>query len=41
MDTKTIYKVFTVEGKPEPVYRWVLEKQVELFREGVKVVVFN
>ena len=41
MDTKTIYNVFTVEGKPEPVYRWVLDKQVELFRQGVEVAVFN
>jgi hypothetical protein len=41
MDTKTIYNSFTAEGKPELVYRWVLDKQVELFREGVEVAVFN
>ena len=41
MDTKTIYNTFTAEGEPEPVYRWVLDKQVELFREGVEVAVFN
>lgn len=41
IDTKTIYNIFTVEGKPEPVYLWVLEKQVELFRQGVEVAVFN
>lgn len=41
MDTKTIYNSFTAEGEPELVYRWVLDKQVELFREGVEVAVFN
>ena len=41
MDTKTIYNTFTAEGEPELVYRWVLDKQVELFREGVGVAVFN
>ena len=41
MDTKTIYNSFRAEGEPELVYRWVLDKQVELFREGVEVAVFN
>ena len=41
MDTKTIYNSFTAEGEPELVYRWVLDKQVELFRQGVEVAVFN
>ena len=41
MNTKTIYNSFIAEGEPEPVYRWVLDKQVELFREGLEVAVFN
>ena len=41
MNTKSIYNSFIVTGAPEPAYRWVLEKQVELFREGVEVAVFN
>lgn len=41
MNTKTIYNSFTAEGEPELVYRWVLDKQVELFREGLEVAVFN
>jgi hypothetical protein len=41
MNTKTIYNSFVAEGEPEPVYRWVLDKQVELFREGLEVAVFN
>lgn len=41
MDTKTIYNSFIAEGEPELVYPWVLDKQVELFRQGVEVAVFN
>lgn len=41
MNTKTIYNTFAAEGEPELVYRWVLDKQVELFRQGVEVAVFN
>ena len=41
MNTKPIYNSFIVIGSPEPVYRWVLDKQVELFRLGVEVAVFN
>ena len=41
MNTKSIYNSFIVVGSPEPVYRWVLDKQVELFREGVEVAVFR
>lgn len=41
MDTKSIYNSFIVTGAPESAYRWVLDKQVELFREGVEVAVFN
>ncbi|MEM8722251.1 MAG: hypothetical protein AAGE84_23645 [Cyanobacteria bacterium P01_G01_bin.39] len=41
MNTKTIYNSFIAEGEPEPVCRWVLDKQVELFREGIEVAVFN
>jgi hypothetical protein len=41
MNTKTIYNSFIAEGEPELVYRWVLDKQVELFCEGVEVAVFN
>ena len=41
MDTKSIYNSFIVIGSPESAYRWVLDKQVELFREGLEVAVFN
>ncbi|MDJ0902093.1 MAG: hypothetical protein QNJ55_25150 [Xenococcus sp. MO_188.B8] len=41
MNTMSIYNSFVVTGTPEAVYYWVLEKQVELFREGVEVAVFN
>jgi hypothetical protein len=41
MNTLPIYNSFIAEGEPEPVYRWVLDKQVELFREGLEVAVFN
>jgi hypothetical protein len=41
MNTLPIYNSFIVIGAPEPAYRWVLEKQVELFRQGVEVAVFN
>ena len=41
MNTKSIYNSFVITGSPEPVYKWVLDKQVELFREGIEVAVFN
>lgn len=41
MDTTNIYNTFTAVGASKAVYRWVLDKQVELFREGVEVAVFN
>lgn len=36
-----IYNSFCAKGKAEIVYRWVLDKQVELFREGLEVAVFR
>lgn len=41
MNTSSIYNSFIVKGSPEPVMKWVLDKQVELFREGIEVAVFN
>jgi hypothetical protein len=41
MNTSSMYNSFIVTGSPEPVYQWVLDKQVELFREGIEVAVFN
>ena len=41
MNTTNLYNTFTAIGASESVYRWVLDKQVELFREGVEVAVFN
>lgn len=41
MDTTNIYNTFTAVGASKAVYRWVLDKQVELFRQGVEVAVFN
>lgn len=41
MNTKALYNTFVACGYPEPVYRWVLDKQVKLFRQGLEVAVFN
>lgn len=41
MNTKSIDNSFIATGSPERVYRWVLDKQVELFREGIEVAVFR
>lgn len=41
MNTKTIYNSFSAKGDPELVYRWVLDKQVEFFHEGLKAAVFK
>jgi hypothetical protein len=41
MNTTNIYNTFTAVGASKAVYRWVLDKQVELFQEGIEVAVFN
>jgi hypothetical protein len=41
MFTIPIYNSFQVTGSPQQVYRWVIDKQIELFREGIETAVFR